>query len=101
MVDLEDGTARLREKGLKRVLKIGFFLGWLLSNLGSYYLLGRGADFIVPTGFSTNRLMFVTFLLYFLLIRFKTEKVVDWDRSFDWGYVFIEERDGGKVEKKW
>lgn len=101
IVDLSDGEPKLREYGVKRVIKLGFLLGWIISNLGSYYLLGPGADFIIPTGFSTTRLVFITFILYFLLNRFKLDKIREYDEQFDWGFVYDEEKHGDKVVKKW
>lgn len=102
IVDLQDGTARLREKGVKRVLKIGFALGFVTVNLLTYYVFGpSGAEFIIPTGLSTTRLVFTVFLLYFFLVRMDVDSIQELDQKYGWDFVYDEERDGHKVEHKW
>lgn len=103
IVELEEPLEdRVHPSGVNRILKISFFLAFVLSNLLTFYIYGSaGNNFFMPTGLSTTRLVVVTFLLMFFYQQFDREKIVEMDKQYDFGFVFHEDLHGDKVIKKW
>lgn len=102
IVELEDPYEdRISDKGISRVIKIGFIIGFLLANFLTYFLLGSsGTGFIIPTGLGVNRLVFTVFILHFFYYRFDLETVKEIDKEFGLGIVYRPEIHEDKVEVK-
>lgn len=106
-VDLEDGDAVFKMKGVRRIIKIGFILGFIAVNLLSYGLVYIGwiaappHDFIIPTGLSTTRLVITTFLLTYFYFKFNPEKLLDIDKQYNLNYIYREEKHKDLTVKEW
>lgn len=90
----ENGEDRITPRGLKRIKRIGFIGAYLLVNGISQTVLGASqANFILPTGLSTNRLVFVTFLFTLLYMQLDVENLQDIDKRYGLGWYYVPERD--------
>jgi len=103
IVELEGMEDRIDLKGVKRVVMLGFIIGFIAINLLTYLSWGRATNFLIPSGLTVNRLVFITFLLQFLYHQVGSDnidKIAELDEKYSFGLVYDEEKHGEYVVKK-
>ena len=88
-------------RGVKRMVAIGFILGFLAINILSYLAFKPVDHFILPTGLTTTRLVVVTFLLTMFYYKFDAEKLQEIDERYNLNYIYIPEKHEKHLKKKY
>jgi len=103
IVELEDPyEARVGEKGMKRMVQLGFVIGFLTIQPLTGVVFGwTDHNFIIPTGLSANRLVFSTFFLMYLYNKFDLESMKKMDKRYGMELLYYPEKHEEYVTKKW
>ena len=103
IVEMQDPYEDLiSRKGVKRIVKISFVLGFLLANLVSGLAFGwADHGFIIPTGLSVNRLVLIIVILFVIYSGFNEDAIADIDKKYDIGFIYHEDIHEDKVKHKW
>ena len=79
-------------QGVQRMVALSFLIGYVLSNAITYLAFGPVEHFILPTGLTTTRLVFVTFILTMFYYKFDSEKLKEIDERYELNYIYIPEK---------